>query len=299
MKHRLIVLLATLCVGAFLIGCAGTPTATPAPTSAPAPTAPRPANPELILATTTSTQDSGLLDALIPLFEKQTGYVVKPIAVGSGQAMAMGERGEADVLLVHSPDAELKFMAAGHGFNRRLVMHNDFIIIGPSGDPAKIKGTTAAIEALKRIAAAQALFISRGDNSGTDALEKKLWGQAGGVPKGKAWYQETGQGMGATLGIADEKNGYTISDRATYLARKQGLGLEILVEKDRPLLNIYHVIQVTPAKSSRINAAGAQAFSDFMVAAATQKLIGEFGVDKFGAPLFFPDAGKNEEELGQ
>lgn len=296
MQSRLIAMLVVL---PFLIGCAGTPTATPAPTTAPTPTPPKPANPEVILATTTSTQDSGLLDVLIPLFEKQTGYVVKPIAVGSGQAMAMGERGEADVLLVHSPDAELKFMAAGHGINRRLVMHNDFIIIGPPGDSAKIKGTPSAIAALKKIAAAQALFISRGDNSGTDALEKKLWGQAGGVPKGQTWYQETGQGMGATLGIADEKNGYTLSDRGTYLARKQRLRLEILVEKDRPLLNIYHVIQVNPTKSAKINAAGAQAFSDFMVAAATQQVIGKFGVDKFGAPLFFPDAGKKEEELGQ
>ncbi len=281
-----------------LASAACAPAAAPSP--AVAPTQPlKPANPEVILATTTSTQASGLLDVLLPLFTKQTGYSVKPIAVGSGQAMAMGEQGEADVLLVHSPDAEARYMAAGHGINRRLVMHNDFVIVGPPADPAKIKGTPSAVEAFKKIAAAKALFISRGDNSGTDALEKRLWGQAGGVPQGQPWYQETGQGMGATLNVANEKDGYTITDRGTYLARKAGLNLEILVEKDRLLLNIYHVIQVNPQKSSRINAAGAQAFADFMIAPATQKVIGEFGVDRFGTPLFFPDAGKNEEELGQ
>jgi len=253
------------------------------------------ANPELILATTTSTQDSGLLDVLLPMFEKQTGYQVKPIAVGSGQAMAMGERGEADVLLVHSPDAEVKFMQAGHGVNRRPVMHNDFVILGPPGDPARLKGIPSAVEALKQVAEAKALFISRGDNSGTDALEKKLWGQAGGVPKGQPWYQETGQGMGATLNVANEKDGYTITDRGTYLARKKDLKLDILVEKDKPLLNVYHVIPVNPQKSPQINAAGAQAFADFIVSPEIQKVIGEFGVDKFGLPLFVPDAGRADE----
>lgn len=279
----------------------GAPAKTTAPTTAaPAPTvAAKPANPELILATTTSTQDSGLLDMLLPRFQTATGYVVKSIAVGSGQAMTMGERGEADVLLVHSLDAELKFMAAGHGATRQLVMHNDFVIIGPPADPAKIKGTPSSIDALKKLATAKALFISRGDNSGTDALEKKLWGQAGGVPKGQPWYQETGQGMGATLNIATEKDGYTITDRGTYLARKKDLRLDILVEGDKPLLNIYHVITVNPAKSTKINAAGATALAEFMLKPETQKLIGEFGVDKFGQPLFFPDAGKSEAELGQ
>lgn len=252
----------------------------------------RPANPEFILATTTSTQDSGLLDVLLPIFEKQTGYKVKPIAVGSGQAMTMGERGEADVLLVHSPDAEARFMEAQHGSDRRLVMHNDFVLIGPPADPARIKGIPSAVEALKKVAEAKALFISRGDNSGTDALEKKLWGQAGGVPKGQPWYQETGQGMGATLNVANEKDGYTITDRGTYLARKKDLTLDILVEKDKPLLNVYHVIQINPQKSPQINAAGAQAFADFIVSPEIQKVIGEFGVDRFSTPLFVPDAGK-------
>ncbi|MFN8481685.1 MAG: substrate-binding domain-containing protein [Anaerolineae bacterium] len=270
---------------------------TTAPTAAAAAAGAKPANPELILATTTSTQDSGLLDVLIPLFQKQTGYNVKTVAVGSGQAMTMGERGEADVLLVHSPDAEKKFMDANNGLNRRLVMHNDFLLIGPPDDPAKVKGTKSIVEALKKVGDAKSLFVSRGDNSGTDALDKKLWGQVGAVPKGQSWYQETGQGMGATLGVADEKGGYTLTDRATYLARKSGMKLVPMVEGDKPLLNIYHVIQVNPNKG-KINAEGAQAFSDFMVAPETQKVIGQFGVDKYGQQLFIPDAGKTDDQVG-
>jgi tungstate transport system substrate-binding protein len=278
------------------IGCSS-PSA-PAPSTAPVTIPPKPANPELILATTTSTQDSGLLDVLVPQFEQKTGYKVKTIAVGSGQAMTMGERGEADVLLVHAPDSEVKFMQAGHGINRRLVMHNDFIIIGPQADPAGIKGVATAVDALKKIAAAKAGFISRGDNSGTDQLEKKVWKTAGVDAKGQSWYQESGQGMGATLNIASEKSAYTITDRATYLATKKNLSLNILVEGDPILLNIYHVIQVNPQKSSKINADGAKAFADFMVAPETQQIIAKFGVDKFGQPLFFPDAGKSEAQLG-
>lgn len=251
----------------------------------------------VILATTTSTQDSGLLDVLIPLFEKESGYQVKTISVGSGQAMKMGEKGEADVLLVHSPDAEKKFMAEGFGVTRRLVMHNDFIILGPATDPAKIKGATAA-EALKRISQAGAMFISRGDNSGTHSKEKGLWKGAGITPEGQKWYQQTGLGMGQTLNVAAEKKGYTMADRATYLALKKGLGLEILVEGDGKLLNIYHVIELNSVKWPKVNAQGGKAFADFMVAKKTQEIIGRFGVDKFGAPLFFPDAGKKPESLG-
>jgi tungstate transport system substrate-binding protein len=295
-----------------MAGCSGsastTPAATAVPTTSAAPqtvaaspspsVAVPPANPNLILATTTSTQDSGLLDILLPLFTKNTGYQVKTIAVGSGAAMTMGERGEADVLLVHAPSSEVKFMAAGHGVSRKLVMHNDFIIIGPSADPAKIKGTPSAIEALKKIGASGSIFMSRGDNSGTDQLEKKLWTSTGIVPKGQSWYQETGQGMGATLTVASEKTAYTISDRATFLARQSTLSLSILVEGDPALLNIYHVITVNPNKNSQINAQGAIAFSNFMVAADTQKLISEFGKEKYGQSLFFPDAGKTEADLG-
>ncbi len=253
----------------------------------------------IILATTTSTQDSGLLDVLLPAFEKKTGYFVKTIAVGSGQAMAMGQKGEADVLLVHSPAAEKKFVAEGFGVNRRLVMHNDFIIVGPSEDPAKIKGIKSSSESFKKIALAKALFLSRGDNSGTHAKEKDIWKAAGINPEGEKWYQQTGLGMGQTLSVASEKKGYTLADRGTYLALKKNLGLEILVEGDAILLNIYHVIEVNPAKWPKVNSAGAKAFADFMVAKETQDIIKTFGVDKFGAPLFFPDAGKREEELGK
>jgi tungstate transport system substrate-binding protein len=251
----------------------------------------------IILATTTSTQDSGLLDVLLPIFEKKTGYFVKTIAVGSGQAMAMGEKGEADVLLVHSPDAEKKFIAEGYGVNQRLVMHNDFIIVGPSEDPAKIKGMKSSAEAFKKMASAKALFLSRGDNSGTHAKERAIWKATGMNPEGEKWYQQTGLGMGQTLSVAAEKKGYTLADRGTYLAMKKNLGLDILIEGDAILLNIYHVIEVNPAKWPKINVAGAKAFADFMVSKETQNIIKTFGVDKFGSPLFFPDAGKKEEEL--
>lgn len=259
----------------------------------------KPEQKNIILATTTSTQDSGLLDVLIPIFEKKTGYFVKTIAVGSGQAMAMGQKGEADVMLVHSPDAEKKFVEEGYGVNRRLIMHNDFIIVGPANDPAKIKGIKASAEALRKIAAAGALFISRGDNSGTHAKEKVLWKQAEITPAGQKWYQETGLGMGQTLNVAAEKKGYTLADRGTYLALKKNIPLEILVEGDAILLNIYHVMEVNSAKWPKVNAAGAKAFADFMVSKQVQEIIGKFGVDKFGSPLFFPDAGKKVEDLGK
>jgi tungstate transport system substrate-binding protein len=253
----------------------------------------------IILATTTSTQDSGLLDVLIPMFEKKTGYFVKTIAVGSGQAMAMGQKGEADVLLVHSPDAEKKFIADSYGINRRLVMHNDFIIVGSLSDEAGIKGVKSASEAFKKIAGAGALFVSRGDNSGTYSQEIKLWKAAGINPEGQKWYQQTGLGMGQTLSVAAEKKGYTLADRGTYLSMKKNLGLAILVEGDAALLNIYHVIEVNSAKWPKVNTAGAKAFADFMVYKNTQDIIKKFGVDKFGSPLFFPDAGKNADNLGK
>jgi tungstate transport system substrate-binding protein len=257
------------------------------------------ASKNLILATTTSTQDSGLLDVLIPEFEKKTGFFVKTIAVGSGQAMAMGEKGEADVLLVHSPAAEEKFMKAGFGASRALVMHNDFVVIGPPPDPAGIRGTAPTSAAFRKIAEKGALFLSRGDNSGTHAKELGLWKSSGAAHEGAPWYQQTGLGMGQTLSVAAEKKGYTLSDRGTYLAMRKSLGLDILVEGDRDLLNVYHVIVVNPAKWPKVNAEGANAFAGFLVAADTQKAIGTFGVGKFGAPLFFPDAGKKVEELGR
>jgi tungstate transport system substrate-binding protein len=253
----------------------------------------------LILATTTSTQDTGLLDVLIPIFEKKTGYFVKTIAVGSGQAMAMGQKGEADVLLVHSPAAEKKFMEDGFGVSRRLVMHNDFVIVGPSDDPAKIKGLNSAGEAFKKMAAAQALFISRGDNSGTHAKEKDVWKVAGNKYEGEKWYQQTGLGMGQTLNVAAEKKGYTLADRGTYLALAKTLNLGVLVEGDAVLLNIYHVMEVNPQKWPKVNIAAAKAFADFMVSKETQDIVKTYGVDKYGSPLFFPDAGKKVEDLGK
>jgi tungstate transport system substrate-binding protein len=255
-----------------------------------------PENQEIILATTTSTQDSGLLDMLIPVFEKQTGYKVKTIAVGSGQAIAMGEKGEADVLLTHAPDAEKKTLESGTVVNRRLVMHNDFILVGPTSDPAQIKGRSAA-EALKAIAAKQVLFISRGDNSGTDQMEKKLWKQAGIKPPG-TWYQESGTGMGQALNIASDKSAYILTDRATFLAQKKNSSLEILVEGDVKLLNIYHVMEVNPDKFTKVNKVGAKAFSDFLMTPETQKLIAAYGKEKFGQPLFFADGGKSDRDFG-
>lgn len=258
-----------------------------------------PAQKNIILATTTSTQDSGLLDVLIPIFEKKTGYFVKTIAVGSGQAMAMGRKGEADVLLVHSPEAEKKFMADQNGISRRLVMHNDFIIVGAPNDAAKVRGLKSSVEAFRKIARAEALFMSRGDNSGTHAKERIIWKKAAVDPERQKWYQQTGLGMGQTLNVASEKQAYTLTDRGTYLSMKKRLGLAVLVEGDSNLLNIYHVIEVNPNKWPKVNAAGAKAFADFMVSKEVQEIIGKFGVDKFGSPLFFPDAGKKEEELGK
>lgn len=253
----------------------------------------------VILATTTSTQDSGLLDVLIPVFEKKTGYFVKTIAVGSGQAMAMGRKGEADVLLVHSPEAEKKFVADGYGVNRRLVMHNDFIVVGPSTDPAKIKGGKSTTDAFKKIAATRSLFVSRGDNSGTHTKEKAIWKAAGVKCDGERWYQETGLGMGQTLNVAAEKMAYTLADRGTYLALKKRLSLDVLTEGDTILLNIYHVIEPNPAKFPKVNGVGGKAFADFMVSKEGQDIVRTFGIEKFGSPMFFPDAGKKVENLGK
>ncbi len=254
---------------------------------------PRPARPELILATTTSTQDSGLLDVLVPAFQDATGYRVKVIAVGSGAALQMGERGDADVLLVHSPAAEEKFLADGFGLERTLVMHNDFVLVGPAGDPAGVKETKRINEAMRKIAQKQATFISRGDHSGTDVLEKSLWTAAGlTVPARQPWYIETGQGMSATLTVAREKRAYTVTDRATLLAFAGKDALPVVLEGDTSLLNVYHVILLSPTRLPRTNAEGARAFRDFLVSSAAQKMIAEFGIDKYGQPLFFADAGK-------
>ncbi len=289
-----------LLLAALAASCGSDDTSTKTPASAPTTTAvapspaPTKATGTLILATTTSTQDSGLLDVLVPMFEKETGYTVKTVAVGSGQAIEQASRGDADVVLVHSPDAEKKMVDAGDGIERTLVMHNDFIIVGPAADPAGLKSAKLTNEAMTAVSAKQGAFISRGDNSGTNALELKLWKAINVTPKGQAWYTESGQGMGATLQIANQKNAYTISDRATYLAQKANLDLAIVFQSDKALLNVYHVIVVNPAKHPNVNVASARAFAAWMTRADIQKVIGEFGKDKAGEALFFPDAGKPE-----
>src|SRR5262245_55520598 len=254
-----------------------------------------PASRTVILATTTSTQDSGLLDVLIPMFERETGYSVKTLSVATGQALALAASGEADVTLAHAPALEKKYVEEGKLLNRRLIMYNDFVVVGPADDPARIRGQRAS-EAFLRIAAAWARFISRGDQSGTYLLERTLWKQAGIEPKG-AWYIESGQGMGQTLLVANKRRAYTLTDRGTYLAFQARVDLPILVEKDRPLLNIYSVMEVNPANGPRVNVAGGKAFAEFILAPETQAVIKDFGVDKYGQPLFVPIAGKKDEDL--
>jgi tungstate transport system substrate-binding protein len=249
----------------------------------------------VILSTTTSIQDSGLLDVLVPMFERASRLSVKTISVGTGQALALAARGEADVTLAHAPALERKYVEDGKMRNRRLVMYNDFVVIGPADDPAKIRGAKVG-DALKKIADARARFVSRGDKSGTHTLELALWKQAGVEPRG-AWYIESGQGMGATLGIANDRRAYTLTDRATWLTFQKRIQLPILIEKERALLNIYSVMQVDPANGPRVNAAGGKAFADFMVSPEVQKVIAAFGVDRYGQALFVPIAGKNDEDL--
>ena len=297
-KRLSLIFSALIVLSIVLTACAtATPAVTQAPTLAPT-TPPKPENPNLILATTTSTQDSGLLDVMIPDFEQRTGYTVQTVAVGSGEAMKMGQQCNADVLLVHSPSAEKDFMANNYGSDRRLVMHNDFVVVGPSADPAAIKGSATAIDAFTKIANAKASFITRGDASGTNSKELAIWKSANITPEGD-WYIESGQGMLATMKIASEKGAYTLSDRATYLANKDALQLQILVEGDASLLNIYHVIVVNPANCPTVNNKGAIAFADYVVSSEAQTLIGSFGTEKFGQPLFTPDAGKDESTLGK
>ena len=307
-------LLAVLAILAMLavVGCGGeeetatqTPqvqataavTQTPQGQATPTPTPVVRGPKDVILATTTSTQDTGLLDVLVPIFEEQTDYNLKVIAVGSGQALAMGERGDADALLVHAPSSELDLVNKGVAINRQLVMHNDFIIVGPTGDPAGIKGMTSAADALTAIYNKGATFVSRGDDSGTHKAEKTLWKKANLSPEGQSWYEQTGQGMAATLQVANQKNAYTLADRGTYLSQQENLDLVVLVEGDPALFNVYHVMQVNPEKFDLVNGPGGAAFVEFMISDVTQAIIKDFGVDKFGQPLFIPDAGKDESQL--
>jgi len=254
-------------------------------------------NNQIILATTTSTQDSGLLDFLLPKFQEQSGFIAKTIAVGTGKALKMAEDGNADVLLVHAPSAEKELVDNGFGIDRSLVMHNDFVIIGPPNDPAGISGKKLAIDAFQQILVSNSPFVSRGDDSGTHKKELTFWNNINDIPEGNR-YLETGQGMTATLRIASEKGAYTITDRATFLTNQDFVDLVILVEGDNRLLNVYHVIAVNPAIWPQVNYLGAQVFISYLLAAETQALIGDFGVDLYDQPLFFPDAGKIASELG-
>jgi tungstate transport system substrate-binding protein len=257
----------------------------------------QPVNPnELIILTTTTTQDSGILRILTDAFAKKSGLTVKPIVAGSGDILKQGSRGEGDVLLTHSPDAEKTWMAEGNGTSRRLVMYNDFVIIGPEADPAKIKGLKAA-DALRRIAEAKAPFVSRGDQSGTHVRELAMWKRAGVDPKGQPWYRETGQGQGLTMDVAAQFQGYAFTDRGTYLVHARRIGLPILVENDPGLYNIYHVMPVNAAKFPKVNAAAGQAFADWVVSREGQAVIAEFGKAQYGRSLFMPAANLREEEL--
>jgi len=276
---------AILLLAVPLSGCGEKPDTAPANADArPATQAKVAEKRPIILATTTSTVDTGLLDALVPAFEKESGFQVKTIAAGSGEALAMGRKGAADVLLVHAPAAEEKLMAEGFGARRLAVMHNEFFLVGPPDGPLGAKASSAA-EALKKIAEEKAVFVSRGDDSGTHKKEKVLWEAAGVKPEG-SWYVEAGQGMGATLTIANEKRGYTLTDSGTFYSM-QNVDLAVAVEGDPLLANPYHVIEV---KAEGVNAEGARAFADYLVGAAGQKLIA--GFEKGGRKLFTPDAGK-------
>jgi tungstate transport system substrate-binding protein len=247
----------------------------------------------IILSTTTSTENSGLLDAILPDFKEKTGIDVKVVAVGTGKALAMGRDGEADVLLVHAKPSEEEFVSEGHGTERFDVMYNDFVLVGSKDDAAKLKELSPndIVKALGIIKEGEHKFVSRGDDSGTNKKELALWKLNDITPEGE-WYVSTGQGMGATLGVANESLGYTLTDRATYLSMKENLDLEIIVEGDEKLFNQYGVIPVNPDKSDKINADGAKQFVDWILSDETQKLISEFGTKKFGQPLFTPNANK-------
>lgn len=245
----------------------------------------------IILSTTTSTQDSGLLDYILPEFEEKTGIEVDVIAVGTGKALQMGKDGEADILLVHAKASEEEFVAEEHGLERRDVMYNDFVLVGPGEDPLKLKENTPnnILEGLKTIAENEFTFVSRGDDSGTHKKELSIWKEANIEPEGE-WYLEAGAGMGDVLKMADEKQGYTITDRATYLNMMDTLELEVIIEGDANLFNQYGIIPVNPEKSDKINAEGAKEFMEWLLSDETQELIGEYGVEEFGMPLFVPNA---------
>jgi tungstate transport system substrate-binding protein len=248
--------------------------------------APAPAR-DIVLATTTSVRDAGLLDAILPRFERESGITVKIVAVGSGQAMELGRRGEADILILHDPEGEARFVADGYGVDRRPLMANEFVLVGPSADPARVGGLRV-VEAFRAIARAAAPFVSRGDRSGTHSKEQALWALSGMALAGP-WYREAGQGMGATLVIADQLRAYTLTDIGTLLGHKAPLDLPILVEGDSALRNPYHVILANPDRFARVRAAEARALWDYLLSPETQRAIGEFRKREFGRSLFVPE----------
>ncbi len=276
MRKRFTLALSVLLVLILLVGCGGEKSE---------------AGDSIILSTTTSTQDSGLLDYLLPKFEEETGIEVKVIAVGTGKALQMGKEGEADILLVHAKESEEEFVQEGHGLERHDVMYNDYILVGPKEDPLNLKSDypNDILEGLKALAETETEFVSRGDDSGTHKKELSIWKEAGIEPEGD-WYISAGSGMGDVLKIADEKKAYTITDRGTYLSMKDNLDLEIIIEGDENLFNQYGIIPVNPDKSDKINSEGAKKFMDWMLSDKVQELIGEFGVEEYGMPLFIPNA---------
>jgi tungstate transport system substrate-binding protein len=277
-----------LSVAGWIAGILAT-AAPPAAAAAPAAAAPAEPAAPIILATTTSTQDSGLLDALMPRFEAESGMKVKVIAVGSGHALALGERGEADLVLAHAPSAEEKFMHKGAGVLRRRLMYNEYAIVGPPGDPAGLRREKEIGAALQALARSGAGFASRGDDSGTHQTERWLWALAGIDPRTVSGYLESGQGMGATLRVASEKRAYTLTDLGTYLAQKKGLDLEVLFEGDNTLRNVYHVLLVNPKNGPRVNSRGGEALARWFLSPEALSIVREFGREKFGRPLFTPD----------
>ncbi|MED4204622.1 substrate-binding domain-containing protein [Neobacillus mesonae] len=281
-KNRLVIALVALMLF-VLSACGSTDTKDAAANNKKEPVKAAPT--EMILATTTSTQDSGLLDVLIPMFEKENNVIVKTIAVGTGQALEMGKKGEADVLLVHAPKAEEEVVASGDATNRKRVMYNDFVLVGPSENPAGVSGKDIK-DALKKIADSKSIFVSRGDDSGTHKKELSIWEAAGVKPAGD-WYVSTGQGMGQTLQVAAEKKGYVLTDRATWLAQEKNLDtLKIVVEGADDLMNIYHVMQVNPEKHDKVNSKDAEKFANFMIDKKTQEVIEDFGKKEYGQSLF-------------
>lgn len=265
-------------------------------TAAPAPSYGQVNFKELVILTTTTTQDSGILKVLTDAYTKKSGFLLKIIVAGSGDILRQGARGEGDVLLTHSPAAEKAWMSDGNGTSRHLVMYNDFVIIGPENDPSKLKGLKAA-EALKRIAETKAPFVSRGDQSGTHVRELAMWKLANVDPKGQPWYRETGQGQGLTMDVAAQFKAYAFTDRGTYLVHAKRMGLPILVEEDPALFNLYHVMPVSASKFPRVNAPAAQDFADWLISAEGQRVIAEFGKAQYGRSLFVPAADKKDSEL--